>query len=268
MATYCIGDVHGCYDQLLRLLELINYDQQKDHLWFVGDLVNRGRGSLAVLRLINELPNVKMVLGNHELHLMGLYQGVVNFEFDILREVLMAEDVAELIDWLRKQPVMFYDARHVLAVVHAGIYPAWTLEQAISYASEINTILTGSNWVEFLRNMYGNVPIKWNNNLKGWSRYRFIVNAFTRMRFCSKDGVLRLDLKGEVGSAPADYFPWFRVPERKTENIRIIFGHWAALKGHTEGSNVMAIDSGCVWGRALTAYRLEDETKFNVNCPS
>lgn len=267
MATYCIGDVHGCFNQLQGLLNVFKYQPNRDYLWFTGDLVNRGLQSLAVLRFIRELPNVTVVLGNHDLHLLALYYKAVNFGGYSFKEVLEAADVAELIEWLKLQPLMHYDHDYRCALVHAGIYPAWTLEQAQSYAKEIDLSSFGTTLLERdLCHLYGDLPDSWDNALIGWDRHRFIINAFTRMRFCNYYGQLEFNNTGVVDDAPQGYVPWFEIPWRHTRNIKIVFGHWAALRGKTNRSNAIAIDTGCVWGRYLTAYRLEDGARFCYDC--
>jgi bis(5'-nucleosyl)-tetraphosphatase (symmetrical) len=266
MATYCIGDIQGCFDELQQLLDIINYDQNHDHLWFVGDLVNRGPKSLESLRFIKQLSNTKIVLGNHDLHLLNFYNGIVDFEADQLEQILSAPDCLELIEWLRKQPLLYHDAEHNFVLTHAGIYPGWDLDEAIIYAREVETILQGKDYVGFLKNMYGNEPTLWNDNLKKWDRLRFIVNAFTRMRFCDQKGKLEFAHAGKIETAPQGFLPWFKIPERKTKNIKILFGHWAALEGKTDEPNVFALDTGCVWNESLTAMRLEDGAKFSTSC--
>jgi len=268
MATYCIGDVQGCFDELEKLLKLVNYNHNQDHLWFVGDLVNRGPKSLEVLRLINDLPNTKVVLGNHDLHLLHFYHNIVDFEATHLEEILTAPDGKKLIDWLRKQPLIYHSPQHNCALVHAGIYPGWDLNSALTYAQEAEKVLSGAHYVDFLKEMYGNEPTSWNDDLKSWPRLRFIVNAFTRMRFCSLQGELDFEHAGKIGTAPDNYIPWFKIPGRKTKDLKIIFGHWASLEGETDEPNTFALDTGCVWGKKLTALRLEDGVKFGYNCSS
>jgi bis(5'-nucleosyl)-tetraphosphatase (symmetrical) len=256
MATYCIGDIHGCFTQLQGLLNLFKYKPNRDSLWFTGDLVNRGLQSLEVLRFVKGLPNVKIVLGNHDLHLLVLYHKAVKFDVHNLNEILKAVDVAELIEWLKLQPLIYYDHDHQCALAHAGIYPTWTLEQAQSYAKEVD--------LKDLHHLYGNLPDSWNDELVGWDRHRFIINAFTRMRFCSHHGQLEFNCTGAADDAPPGYVPWFEIP--RTQDIKIVFGHWAALRGKTNQPNAIAVDTGCAWGRYLTAYRLEDGKRFCYGC--
>jgi bis(5'-nucleosyl)-tetraphosphatase (symmetrical) len=268
MATYCIGDVQGCFDELEQLLKTISYDHNKDHLWFVGDLVNRGKKSLEVLRLVNQLPNVKVVLGNHDLHLLNFYNKIVDFEVKYLEPILTAPDGKKLVTWLKNQPLLYYNHEFNCALVHAGIYPGWNLQEALTYAEEAQEALQNKNYLEFLENMYGDEPKIWNDNLTGFDRLRFITNAFTRMRFCDSQGNLEFDFTGKIDSAPKDYHPWFKIPWRKTKDIKILFGHWAALEGITGEPNAIALDTGCVWGRSLTALRLEDNCRYQVLTPT
>lgn len=262
MATYCIGDVQGCYDELERLLHIIHYDHNHDHLWFVGDLVNRGPKSLEVLRLISQLPNTIVVLGNHDLHLLNFYNGIVDFEVTSMRQILTAPDSPKLIEWLRMRPLLHYDQHHNCVLVHAGIYPGWDLSSAITYAKEAEQALRGEHYVDFLKQMYGSQPTSWQNDLKGWDRLRFIINAFTRMRFCDLHGNLEFDNTGKISTAPFGYLPWFEIPWRKTKEIKILFGHWAALEGVTNDQNALALDTGCIWGKTLTALRVDDGVRF------
>jgi bis(5'-nucleosyl)-tetraphosphatase (symmetrical) len=264
MAAYCIGDIQGCFDELEHLLRVINYDCARDQLWFVGDLVNRGPKSLEVLRFIKQQPNAKVVLGNHDLHLLNYYNKIVDFEAGHLEQILVAPDSLELIEWLRKQPLLYHDVERNFILVHAGIYPGWELHEAIAYAREVEAALQGKNHIDFLRNLYGNEPNSWNDNLSGWDRLRFITNAFTRMRFCDLHGKLEFVNSGRIDTAPQNFLPWFKIPWRKTKNVKILFGHWAALNGIADEQNVFALDTGCVYGESLTAMRLEDGVKFSV----
>ena len=263
MPTYCIGDVQGCFDELENLLRLINYNQNHDELWFVGDLVNRGPKSLETLRFIKDLPNTKVVLGNHDLHLLNFYNKIVDFEASHLKKILDAPDGEELISWLQKQPLIHYSSEHNTAMVHAGIYPGWNIKSALAYAKEVEETLQGENYTDFLKNMYGDEPISWHDDLKDWPRLRFIVNAFTRMRLCNLQGELEFQHTGKMEEAPENYLPWFKIPWRKTKNTKIIFGHWAALEGVIDEPNVFALDTGCVWGKSLTALRIEDGVRFS-----
>lgn len=268
MATYAIGDVQGCFAELSALLTHIAFEPTHDKLWFSGDLVNRGPQSLAVLRFIKSLPESPVVvLGNHDLHLLALAYGVgENKKQDTLQEILQADDCQELCEWLRHQPLIHHDATLNFTMVHAGLSPQWDLSQALACAQELEAVLRGKNFLDFFRNMYGNEPTHWRDNLAGWDRLRYIVNSCTRMRFCDIQGDLELTIKGSVGSQPEGYIPWFKTPHRVNKDLRIVFGHWASLNGHTGEPNVHALDTGCAWGNCLTAMRLEDGQRFSVSC--
>lgn len=263
MATYCIGDVQGCFLELQELLKLIEFNPNKDQLWFAGDLVSRGPQSLEVLRFVKQLPNKVVVLGNHDLHIIALHHKSVNFATETLQESLLAPDIDDLIDWLRRQHILYHDNKLNYLLVHAGIYPLWTLAQAKAYATEIEKILRSDNYVSFLAQMYGDQPNCWHNDLAGWDRLRFISNSFTRMRFCTLTGKIDLTYTGAIGSQPPAYLPWFQIP-RKAIRPQILFGHWSALKGETNTPNIYALDTGCVWGGSLTAMRLEDKKLYHV----
>lgn len=267
MATFAIGDVQGCYSQLEQLLERIQYDRARDVLWFTGDLVNRGPDSLRTLQLISELPETTVaVLGNHDLALLAADIGAVLPQpGDTYQEILNAPQRDELLSWLRHRPLMHYDPKLRFALCHAGIYPLWDLAQAQSLAREVESILQGPTFKEALQAMFGNYPNSWNATLTGWDRFRFIINAFTRMRFCTIAGMLDLQNKSETSHA-ANFMPWFSVPSRRTSHDKVIFGHWAALAGVSNTPGVYAIDTGCVWGNALTAICLETEQRFHVSC--
>jgi bis(5'-nucleosyl)-tetraphosphatase (symmetrical) len=266
MATYCIGDIQGCFDELQRLLKVIKFDAKKDQLWFVGDLVNRGAKSLEVLRFVKNLPNSITVLGNHDFHLLAVYHKLTTPRNHNFHDILEAEDSKELIEWLRLRPLLYHDQKFNCVLTHAGILPAWDLILAKNCAKEVEEILHAKNYMELLKYIYGNKPDKWSYRLRGWSRLRFIINSFTRMRFCDIEGRLDLSTKGDIGSEPKGYMPWFKVPWRKNKNVEIVFGHWAALNGKTGNPKLHALDTGCVWGGALTAMRLEDKKLFQVRC--
>lgn len=265
MATYVIGDIQGCYKTFLALLEKIKFQPQHDNLWLTGDLVNRGPGSLAVLRWVYEYNKAIVVLGNHDLHLLAIYAGAIEEKsHDTLSEVLDAPDVDQLCTWLRKQPLLHYDTNSNAILCHAGVYPLWDLPQAQQYANEVESILKGRSYKSFFKNMYGNEPACWNEQLQGWDRLRFITNAYTRMRLVSIEGCLDLTNKGRPETTAANYYPWFNLP-RMTGKIDILFGHWAALECRTgKAAHVYALDSGCFWGNDLTALRLEDKIRFTM----
>ena len=260
MATYAIGDVQGCLDPLLRLLEAVSFDAAADRLWFVGDLVNRGPRSLETLRFVRDLGSAAVTtLGNHDLHLLAAREGIRDERSnDTLRPVFAAEDCDELLTWLRRQPLIHCDSKLGFVLVHAGIHPAWDLVQAKALAQEVETLLCGEQFRELLRHMYGNHPARWDPDLSGFERSRFVVNVFTRIRFCGPGGELDFEHSGPPGTQPPELLPWFAVPKRATQRERIIFGHWAALP-HFHASNLFPLDSGCVWGRRLSALCLDTE---------
>lgn len=269
MVDYAIGDVQGCYDALQRLLDSIAFNERTDRLWFVGDLVNRGPQSLAVLRFIQQLPlKPQITLGNHDLHLLGhlFTQNTWCNADDTLQEVLQAPDRDELGHWLRQQSLLVHDKTLNVVMCHAGILPLWNLDQAKSMALELETQLSGEHVQHFLAQMYGNEPTLWHNGLVGIERLRLICNAFTRMRFCNDQGGLELGYKGTLEQADARLYPWFAVPHRQEIPADLVFGHWAALQGHCPHPRLHAIDTGCYWGGALTALRLHDKQRFTVRC--
>ena len=265
MAIYAVGDVQGCYAELARLLEDIRFDAAADKLWLVGDLVNRGPESLAVLRLVKSLGDSAItVLGNHDLHLLAVAEGVAELHrTDTLDEVLNAPDRDELLRWLRSQRMLHTQDGYVL--VHAGLLPQWSVVQAESLAREVETALRGADYATFLAHMYGNSPHNWDDDLSGYKRLRVIVNAFTRMRICTKEGEMEFKFKGEVENIPAGYLPWFDVPRRKSRDATVIFGHWSAL-GLLHRKNVIALDTGCLWGGPMSAIRLDDRQLFQAAC--
>ena len=269
MATYAIGDLQGCYDSLLRLLDKLNFDSAKDTLWFAGDLVNRGPDSLSSLRFVKSLgDNAVTVLGNHDLHLLAIAAKHKNTNDNGLKDIINAHDADELLGWLRSQPLLHHDSQLNFTMVHAGIYPDWDLRKAQNSANELETVLRSDDYLQFIFNMYGNLPEKWDENLKGWERLRFICNSFTRMRYCEHDGVLNFKSHGVPGTAPENTLPWFDIANRKMTEERIIFGHWSTL-GKISKKNIFPLDTGCVWGGQLTALRLDNENPeyISVDCP-
>ena len=260
MATYAIGDIQGCFDALEFLLEKIAFDPHKDTLWFAGDLVNRGDKSLETLRFIKNLGERAIsVLGNHDLTLLALSEGCENIKHHTLDDILHAPDRTELIDWLRTQPLLHHDKSLGYTMVHAGLPPQWDLKLAQQCAHEVEQVLSGDNYREFLAHMFGNEPRKWKSSLQGWDRLRFITNSFTRMRYCKPSGKLNFKDKGIIGSQQAGYIPWYEVPGRKSRGLKILFGHWSTLFGHTSQPDVYALDTGCLWGGSLTAMRLDSQ---------
>jgi bis(5'-nucleosyl)-tetraphosphatase (symmetrical) len=267
MSTYAIGDIQGCYTPLQKLIEHIQFDPSKDKLWFTGDLVNRGSQSLETLRFVKNLgKSQQIVLGNHDLHLLAVSQNAHNgWEEDTLKEILLAPDRDELLNWLSRQPLLHHDKELGYTMVHAGLANDWDLKTAQTLSREVETVLQSDQAKEFFSHMYGNTPAKWSADLQGWDRIRCITNYFTRARFCHADGSLELKKKGKIEHTE-DLIPWYQIPNRKNADLKIIFGHWAALGGVTNFPNTFALDTGCVWGYCLTAMRLEDGKRFSVDC--
>ncbi len=265
MATYAIGDIQGCYSSLRRLLDKCRFDPARDRLWLVGDLVNRGRQSLAVLRFVKSLgARAITVLGNHDLHLLVVAAGHVKpHRADTLAAILRAPDRDELLDWLRRRKMMHAGAGY--AMVHAGLLPQWSIAKALKLAREVEAALRGDDCDDFLRNMYGNRPARWRDDLTGIKRLRVITNVMTRLRICTVDGKMEFKHKGKPFNLPRGYMPWFSVPRRRSRGTPVICGHWAALGLYT-GSNVFALDTGCVWGRELSALRLSDRQLYQYAC--
>jgi bis(5'-nucleosyl)-tetraphosphatase (symmetrical) len=269
MATYAVGDLQGCLEPLQCLLERVAFDPAKDRLWLVGDLVNRGPQSLATLRFLYGIrESLVCVLGNHDLHLLAAGRNIERLKKnDTLREILEAPDCAELLEWLRQQKLMHYDEQRDIALVHAGIPPQWSLRKALKCAAEVEEALRDDNLIApYLDGMYGNDPAKWDNDLKGVTRLRVITNYFTRMRFCTSEGKLDLKSKEGVGTALPGYKPWFTYKERKTKGLKIIFGHWAALEGHCDEPGIFALDTGCVWGGAMTLMNVDTFERLQCQC--
>ncbi|MFT5259139.1 MAG: bis(5'-nucleosyl)-tetraphosphatase (symmetrical) [Saprospiraceae bacterium] len=257
MAKYAVGDIQGCLGSLKKVLSNSPYQKDKDQLWFVGDLVNRGPQSLETLRYVKSLgKRAKVVLGNHDLHLLALHAGVKEIQNTAtLDPILNAPDCDELLNWLRRQPLMITDKKSHCVLVHAGIYPYWSLAQAQSYAAEVEEILQSDDYCTLLKEMYGKRPVKWKPQLKGWNRYRFIINAFTRMRFCTKQGGLNFVYNSAPGSQPNNLYPWYRLGAQPRGDWRIIFGHWSSA-GHWYDGNHVALDSGCLWGGQMTLAKV------------
>lgn len=259
MATYAIGDVQGCFDELQALLREIAFDAAADRLWFVGDLVNRGPKSLEVLRFVRSLrEHAVVVLGNHDLHLVTQHEGFERTrKDDTLQGVLEAPDRKPLVDWLRTRPLMHVEDRY--AMVHAGLLPQWSIDKARSLAREVETALSSAGYRDFLAHMYGSRPDRWEDTLAGWDRLRVIVNAMTRLRFCTPEGTMDFKAKGET--PPPGHRPWFEL--RPQGEATLVVGHWSAL-GLRRTAQLAAIDTGCVWGGFLTALRLDDGALFQV----
>lgn len=268
MPTYAIGDIQGCYDELMRLLESIDFSDE-DQLWFAGDLVNRGPGSLETLRFVKGLgKRARTVLGNHDLHLLAVHHGTAaGKRKDTLTPILNASDRDELLHWLQHQPLLVDDQTLGYTMTHAGIPPLWSLKQAKQLARELEQVLRGPLAHEYFLHMYGNKPDRWRDKEHGWARLRLITNYFTRMRFIKPDGTLDFSANGGPETAPEGYHPWYELPRAKAIKRTIIFGHWAAL-GELTRPGLAGLDTGCVWGNRLTAMRLEDGALFSEPCPT
>ncbi|WP_428309805.1 symmetrical bis(5'-nucleosyl)-tetraphosphatase [Hydrocarboniphaga sp.] len=269
MSTYAIGDLQGCYDEFRQLLDRIAYTPTRDRILLAGDLVNRGPQSLACLRFARDQAGaVRCVLGNHDLHLLACAADRRRLKpGDTLAEILDAPDAAELLAWLAAQPLALHEAEHDLLMIHAGLPPQWDLAQTLALAAEASAVLAGSDRTEFFSHMYGDQPSIWDDSLVGWDRTRFVINCFTRLRYCSADGRLAMKPKGAPGSQAEGLLPWFAVPGRRTAGTRIVFGHWSTL-GRVEWPEhrVWGLDTGCVWGAKLTALNLDSGELTSLPC--
>ena len=265
MSTYAIGDLQGCFASFQALLAKIDFDSTRDRLWLVGDLVNRGPGSLECLRFVSGLSNrATVVLGNHDLHLLAVAEGLSKVgKYDTIQAILDAPDRADLLDWLCHQKLLHADGSYVM--VHAGLLPQWSLAQAFALAGEIESSMQGTNRRAFLKNMYGNEPNRWDDILSGSGRLRLATNAMTRMRVLGDNDELNLEFKGELTAIPLGLTPWFTKRHPSFADKTILAGHWSALGLHVT-ANFIGLDSGCVWGQQLTACRLEDRAIFQVDC--
>lgn len=271
MATYVIGDLQGCYDELQALLHQSPYQPEKDFLWFVGDIVNRGPQSLECLRFVKSLEEqgqAQMVLGNHDIHLLAAYSGLKRFQStsDTLQPIFDAEDAEALIDWLRRQPLMVSHELYEAVMVHAGIPPQWSISDAQNYAKEVETVLQKADWQTALtEHLFGSEPDAWSPDLQGWERLRYIVNAFARMRYCDAQGKLEFKLKSSPDKNNGPYEPWFVFSNRKNKTHEIYFGHWSTL-GELDAYQVHSTDTGCLWGGKLTAYCIETQQRHILEC--
>ncbi|WFE71178.1 symmetrical bis(5'-nucleosyl)-tetraphosphatase [Halomonas sp. M1] len=262
MSTYVIGDLHGCHAEFVSLLEQLNFNPVKDALWLVGDVINRGPGSLACLREAKALGS-RCVLGNHDFHLLVVARGGGTLKkHDTLSDILTAPDREALLDWLQSQPLAIQDGNTLMT--HAGVLPTWSAQQTLSLSQEVQVALTGERSGEFLSQLFGNQPNRFDNALEGVDRLRCIVNVLTRMRFIDEQGRLDFAAKEGLDSAPEGFYPWFQYP--RGDALQLLFGHWAALEGRTPGSkvNASAIDTGCVWGGSLTALNLDTGERTSV----
>ncbi len=265
MAVYAIGDLQGCFAPLERLLAKIAFDRARDRLWFVGDLVNRGPDSLRCLRFVRSLGDAAItVLGNHDLHFVCVAEGAQKTKArDTLEDLLTAPDRDELVDWMRCRPLMHVEDG--FALVHAGLLPEWSVADAHALAGEVERELRGPDYRALLAGMYGDQPDRWSEGLRGVDRFRVVINAMTRLRVCDGEGAMVLGFKGEPGEASDAWTPWFDVPRRRSRDHVLVCGHWSAL-GLRIRADLLSLDSGCVWGRSLTAVRLQDRAVFEVDC--
>jgi bis(5'-nucleosyl)-tetraphosphatase (symmetrical) len=271
-STYAIGDVQGCFDDLLRLLDKLDFDPDVDRLWFTGDLVNRGPNSLELLRFVHSLGNAAIsVLGNHDLHLLAVASGAVKIrKKDTIAEVLNAPDCEELLFWLRHQPLLHHSENLGFTMIHAGLPPQWDLQKASQCARELETVLQNFAYEDLFRNIQKAGPLRWREDLSGWGRLQFITNCFTQLRWCDLDG--RIDLQGERRRGLTKKKcsrPWFQIPHRASKPLRVLFGHWAKLVVSSQakgGRGVIPLDTGCANGGRFTALRLEDRRYFRLKC--
>ncbi len=266
MATYLVGDIQGCLDELKDLLDKVKFDPGRDRLRSLGDLVNRGPRSLDTLRFLKSLDrSFVTVLGNHDLHLLAVVaNGEPMHSSDTFDGILQAPDREALLGWLSQQPMAHYDPEHRMLMVHAGVPPQWDLATTLSCARELESAVRGGGAGKYFSAMYGNQPARWSADLDGQDRLRYITNALTRMRFLHTDGSLDFDCKAAPGQQPPEMTPWFEMPGQLEKEVSVSFGHWAALEGELSTPRFEALDTGCVWGGSLTCLRLEDRARFSV----
>lgn len=270
MALYCIGDVQGCNAALGRLLDEIGFSPSRDTIYLLGDLVNRGPDSAGVLRRLMGFDDAaRCLLGNHDLHLLAVAAGARRpHRHDTVNDILGATDRTALLHWLRQQRMAVLE--HGVLMVHAGVLPGWSAAQTVALAQEVEGVLRSPGLGDFLHQMYGNEPSAWHDDLQGMARLRVIVNALTRLRFCTAGGEMEFTTKEGADGAPAGYLPWFEVPGRRTADVTVAFGHWSTL-GWLERPDVISLDTGCVWGGCLTALRLDAmparRERIQVRCP-
>jgi bis(5'-nucleosyl)-tetraphosphatase (symmetrical) len=265
---YLVGDLQGCCSPLERLLQKVGFSPSRDHLYVLGDLVNRGPDSLGVLRRLRGLgASATCLLGNHDLHLLAVAHGVRKpHRSDTLGEILQAPDRDDWLNWLRQQRLAVHE--HGWLMVHAGVVPQWGAAQTVALAREVEAMLAGPDLAEFLPQMYGNEPERWQDSLRGVPRWRCVVNSLTRLRFCAADGTMEFKTKEGAGAAPEGLLPWFEVPGRRTAGTPVAFGHWSTL-GLINRDDLMCLDTGCVWGGQLTAVRIDGATRevIQLDCP-
>ncbi len=266
MADYAIGDIQGCYDRLLDVLDRIGFSPSRDRLWVAGDIINRGPSSLESLRYIRNLgSSAVVVLGNHDLHLLAVaLGGHAVKKKDTLHDILDAPDHDDLLQWLLQQNICIHDAGRNFVMAHAGLPHIWTVDQAVALSEELETILRGPDVKDYFREMYGNYPERWSDELQGIERWRVITNYFTRMRFIAADGSLELTTKAAAANSPPGYAPWFSYA--RPDDAKVIFGHWAALEGQTGSDRFLGLDTGCVWGGQLTVMNLDTGERTHCDC--
>lgn len=266
MTDYAIGDIQGCYERLRDVLAKVDFSPSRDRLWVAGDLINRGPSSLETLRYIESLgDSAVVVLGNHDLHLLAVaLGGHAPKRKDTLHDILDAQDCDRLLQWLRHQNFCVHDQKRNFVMAHAGIPHIWSVEDAVSYAREVEAVIRSDQAEYYFTHMYGNEPERWDPGLSGMDRWRMITNYFTRMRFIAEDGTLELATKESAGNAPEGYAPWFQFPRQ--DDVRVIFGHWAALEGNTGSDRFIGLDTGCVWGGVLTMMNLDTGEKIHCDC--
>jgi len=272
MSTYAVGDLQGCYKPLKKLLKKVKFSPATDKLWCVGDLVNRGPDSLDTLRFLQDLDDAaELVLGNHDLHFIAINEGCAPARSkDTLDRLLSAKDCQQFSDWLRQQSLTHHESIHTktgvedFLMLHAGVAPHWSLQKTLDLSAEVQYALQDKGYKKFLQHMYGNTPTRWHDELEGLDRLRVITNYLTRVRFCDEIGSMQLTVKEGLASAPKGFKPWFEF-EKLTPKTTILFGHWAALEGHTGRKHVYALDTGYVWGRELTLMRLEDKQLYSIS---
>lgn len=259
MAIYFVGDIQGCYQELTTLLDRVSFDPSEDQLWPVGDLIARGPNSLETMRLLLSLgDSVKAVLGNHDLHFLATYHGIHKIKKnDKLEALFNAHDIDEIVSWLKAQPLVRKIEDHPVYMSHAGLPPQWTAEQALKQSDEASKLIQSEQSIEWLKKMYGNTPNNWEQAHTKEEKFRFTINALTRMRFCYPDGSLDFNCKSKPSSAPKELKPWFNLPNNLANN-KWLFGHWAALLGHCENQQCIALDTGCVWGHHMTMLKWPD----------
>ena len=269
MARYAIGDIQGCYQALCRLLDQLGFDANRDELWLVGDLINRGDDSLATLRFLHSIKHcVRMVLGNHDLHLLALREGTrTRGNNRDLQRILDAPDSDELCDWLQQQPLVYRDKAGGHLMVHAALDASWSSEQALALSAEVESRLQSDHAGDFFAHMYGDLPDRWSDGLQTNDHWRCITNICTRTRCIDAEGRLMLNFKGELDDAPKGARAWFQLPEHQQRKETLLFGHWAALNGETGLANIIGLDTGCVWGNCLTAYNLDSGERIHCACP-